>query len=121
MSNLIKVATAGLVLSGYGIANASKTANYALVGDSLIFVFSAACLVLALLIFLSLRGGSLGIPWLFFFIGFALAGAGGAMQVLDMLKIAVNQYDLRPSLLITRAGSMLFFLVGLFLYKRGLQ
>jgi hypothetical protein len=79
------------------------------------------CLILAFIIFLALRGGSLGVPWLLFLIGFGLAGAGGAIQVFDTLKILVSQYDLRPAILITRAGSLFFLLIGLILYKRGLQ
>jgi hypothetical protein len=79
------------------------------------------CLILALSIFLSLKGGSLGMPWVFFIMGFAMAFVGGALHLLDLFKILVYEYDLRLATLITSCGSMLFLLVGLYFYRRGLQ
>jgi hypothetical protein len=92
-----------------------------MVQESLYFATSLGCLVFALIIFLSLKGGSLGTPWLFICIGFFLAAAGGAIHLLDLFQILIHIYDLRPALLIANCGSMIFFLIGLIFYKRGLE
>jgi hypothetical protein len=102
-------------------ANAMSATDYTVLRESLFVIFSAGSIAVAAMIFFSLKGGSLGIPWLFFIAGFVAAGVSGVIQLLDTLHVILHMYDLRIPLLFTRAGSMLFFLTGLVLYKRGLQ
>lgn len=113
--------TIGFVLSYYRLAGAVSTRTYDLVQESILFVVSIICLILAISIFFSLKGGSLGTPWIFFIIGFAVAAAGGAIHLLDLFKILIYEYDLRLAALITSSGSMLFLSIGLYFYRRGLQ
>jgi hypothetical protein len=87
----------------------------------LFFATALGCLAFALLIFLSLKGGSLGRPWLFIFIGFLLAAIGSGLHLLDLSKILIYEYDLRLAFLIITCGSMIFLLIGLILVKRGLE
>gem|GEM_PF-2077813 len=110
-----------LVLINYDFCWAISSHTYRLVQESLYFATSIGCLFFALTIFLSLKGGSLGTPWLFICIGFSLAVVGGAIHLLDLFKILIHVYDFRLALLITNCGSMIFFLIGLILYKRGLE
>ena len=121
MNRLAIYLTIGFVLTNYRLAGAISTYSYNLMQESIFFIVSIGSLVLAFSIFVSLRGGSLGIPWVFFIIGFAIAAAGGAIQLLDLLKILVYEYDLRLATLITSCGSMLFLFTGLYLYRKGLQ
>jgi hypothetical protein len=110
-----------LVMADYEMANAITSQQYQVLQHSLLVILSLSCLILTALIYLILRGGILGLPWIFFMIGFGAAALGGAIQLLDALKLAISQYDLRMALLIIYSGSMLSILVGLFIYKRGLQ
>jgi len=121
MNRLAIYLTIGFVLSHYRLAGAISTHTYNLVQESIFFIASMGCLVLALSIFVSLKGGSLGTPWIFFIIGFAMAAVGGAIYLLDFFKILVHEYDLRLATLITSCGSMLFLFIGLYFYRRGLQ
>ncbi len=121
MNRLAIYFTIGFVLSNYRLAGAISTHSYNLMQESIFFIVSMGCLVLALSIFVSLRGGSLGFPWVFFIIGFAIAATGGAIQLLDLFKIMVHEYDLRPATLITSCGSMFFLFIGLYFYRRALQ
>lgn len=121
MNRLAVCLTVGFVLSHSRLAGAVSTQTYNLVQESIFFIVSMGCLVLALSIFISLKGGSLGTPWIFLIIGFAMAAAGGVIHLLDLFKILVYEYDLRPATLITSCGSMLFLFIGLYFYRRGLQ
>lgn len=121
MNRLTASITAALVMINYDFCWAISSQTYKMVQGSLFFATSIGCLILALIIFLSLKGGSLGTPWLFICAGFLLAAAGGAIQLLDLFKIVIYIYDLRPALLITGIGSMILFLIGLILYKRALE
>ena len=121
MSRITACFTLVLVLVNYNFCWAISSQTYGMVQESLFFVTSIGCLIFALVIFLSLKGGSLGTPWLFICVGFLFAAAGGAIQLLDLFKIVIHIYDLRPALLITNVGSMIFFLIGLILYKRALE
>ena len=121
MNRLTACLTLILVLSNYSFSWAISTRTYHIVQESLYFVTALGCLVFSLFIFISLRGGSLGTPWLFIFTGFALAVVGGVIHLLDLFKIVIHIYDLRLALLLIECGSMIFFLVGLILYKRGLE
>ena len=95
--------------------------DYRLVQESLFLALSLACLILAIMMYLTMKGGKLSLPWIFLLIGFAAAGLGAVIQLLESLKILIHEYDLRPALLIFRCGSMLSFLVGLIFFKKGLQ
>lgn len=111
----------GLVLIQYGRAAAVSSYTYDLTRESVFVIISAGCLILALSIFSVLRGGSLGAAWIFLIIGFALAVARGVIGVLDLLKILIHPYDLRLATLLTTCGSALSLLLGLYLYRRGLD
>ena len=121
MRRTIPFLTIVLTIFCHGIAFAGNGANFRIVEESSYLILSVACLMAAFLIFRILQGGSLGTPWLFFTIGFILAGAGALTQLFDLLKIFIYEYDLRPAMLVMRASSMLFILTGLVLYKKGLQ
>ncbi|UCC79212.1 MAG: hypothetical protein JSW64_13190 [Candidatus Zixiibacteriota bacterium] len=121
MKRLTACLTLALVLVNYDFCWALSSQEYRIIQESLYFATSVGCLAFALIIFHSLKGGSLGTPWLFIFAGFLFAAAGGAIHLLDLFKILIHVYDLRPALLITNCGSMIFFLIGLILYKRGLR
>jgi len=109
------------VISGYKSAWAFSTFSYNVVQESIFTVIAIACLLLAFGIYSSLKGGSLGVPWLFFVIGFAVAAIGGIMHLMDLFKILISQYDLRLATLLTTCGSMIFLLLGLYFYRRGLE
>lgn len=121
MSKSTYAVTALFVLSNFGIANAVSSYTYNLTQDSVYLLAALACLIWALRIFLSLRGGSLQTPWIFFSAGFATAAVGGIIQLLDLLQIAIHQYDLRPAMLATTCGSLILLLLGLIIYKRNLE
>ncbi len=121
MNRLTAIATAFFVLINYNLSWAISTYAYNLVQESLFLLFTSGCLVIALLIYLSLKGGSLGNPWIFIVAGFAFAAVGGIINLLDVIGIFVHEYDLRPANLITACGSMLLLLLGLLLYKRNLD
>ena len=121
MKRLTACLTLCLVLLNYDFCWAISSRTYGLVQESLYFATSVGCLVFALIIFLSLKGGSLGTPWLFICAGFLMAAVSGAIHLLDLFKILIYIYDLRPALLITNSGSMIFFLIGLIFYKRALE
>ncbi len=111
----------GFVLLNYNISWAISTHTYEIVQETLYFATSTGCLAFALIIFLSLKGGSLGKPWLFIFIGFLFAASGGVIHLLDIFKVLIYEYDLRLATLVTSCGSMVFFLIGLLFYKKGLE
>ena len=121
MNRLTLILTAFFVFSKYGIATAMSTHNYLVVQESIALLVCIACLLLAVSIFSALKGGILGTPWLFFVIGFSIAAAGGVIKLLDLFKIVIYQYDLRPAILLTTCGSVIFLLLGLFYYRRGLE
>ena len=121
MNQLTIYLTIGFVLSHFRLAGAVSTHTYDLVQESIFFIASMGCLVLALGIFISLKGGSLGTPWIFLIIGFAFAAVGGAIHLLDLFNVLVHEYDLRLATLITSSGSMLFLFTGLYFYRKGLQ
>ena len=121
MNRLTVYLTVGFILLHFRMAGAVSTHTYNLVQDSIFFITSMGCLILALSIFVTLKGGSLGIPWIFFIIGFTMAAVSGAIHLLDFFKILVYEYDLRLATLITSCGSMLFLFIGLYFYRRGLQ
>lgn len=121
MNRLTVYLTVGFVLSHYRLAGAMSTYTYNLVQESVFFIASMSCLVLAVSIFISLKGGSLGTPWIFFIMGFAVAAVSGVIHLLDLFKILFHEYDLRLATLITSCGSMLFLAIGLYFYRRGLQ
>ena len=121
MNRLTAFLTLGLILTNYNLGWAISTHTYGVIEESLFFATSAFCLIFALLIFLSLKGGSLGRPWLFILIGFLLAVVGSALHLLDLFKILIYQYDFRLAFLILSFGSMVFLLIGLILIRRGLE
>jgi hypothetical protein len=100
---------------------ASNTTQYIAVRESLFVLITLGCVLAAALIFITLKGGTLSTPWVFFVVGFALAGVGGVMQLLELGKILLHQYDIRMALLFSRVGSVSLFLIGLVLYKARLQ
>jgi hypothetical protein len=110
-----------IVIATCNTANAMTSHSYGLIEQSIYLLLSLVGVALAVTIFSSLKGGSLGNPWFFFILGFTAAGLGSIIELLDLFKFLISQYDLRLILLIFRTGSMLLFLTGLFLYKKGLQ
>lgn len=112
--------TSLILLLNFGYAGAMSTHAYGVIRESIFLVAALACLILALVIFSSLKGGSLGLPWLFFALGFAVAAIGGILHLMDLLKILIHVYDLRLATLLTTCGSMILFLIGLFFYRKGL-
>lgn len=121
MNRLTVYLTISFVLWHYRLAGAVSTHTYNLVQESVFFIASLCCLILAVSILISLKGGSLGAAWIFFVIGFAVAAVGGVIHLLDLLKILLHVYDLRLATLITTCGSMLFLAIGLYFYRRGLE
>ena len=121
MSRTSIFATPLFVISYFGMANAVSSYTYQVAQESIYLLVSLACLLWALRIFLALRGGSLQTPWLFFSAAFAVAAIGGIIHLLDMFQIAIYQYDLRPATLVTACGSAILLLLGLIIYKRGLE
>jgi hypothetical protein len=121
MKPLTLYLTVGFVVTQYERAAAISTYTYDLTRQSIFFVISAGCLLLALSIYSVLKGGSLGASLVFLIIGFALATASGLIGVLDLLKILIYPYDLRLATLLTTCGSALSLLLGLYLYRRGLD
>jgi hypothetical protein len=121
MNRLTACLTLSLVFANYNFCWAISSQTYGLVQESLFFATSLGCLIIAFFIFFSLKGGSLGTPWLFICLGFLLAAVGGAIHLLDLFRILIHIYDLRPALLVTGVGSMILFFIGLILYKRALE
>jgi hypothetical protein len=111
---------AAFLILGFDTAHAISAADYQFFQESIFIALSVGCIILAAMIFAVHKGGSLGLPWVFLMIGFGLAGIHGLMLLLENMQIVLHQYDLRVGFLLTRSGSMLFFVTGLFLYKRGL-
>ena len=109
------------ILFGYNVASAISTKSYDIIEHTFFSIFALGCFFVAFLIFFSLKGGSLGKPWLLIMLSFLLATAGGTIQVLDMFKIMIHEYDLRLALLIINSCSIFFLFIGLFLYKKGLE
>jgi hypothetical protein len=124
-NNVMKYSTALaiflVVLFEYRIANAVTNTGYGLIRESVFLTLALACLVISSMILRSLRGGSLGTPWLFFTSGFIVACLGSAIELFDIGGFLFSQYDLRQAILVTRIGSMLLLLLGLVFYKRGLE
>lgn len=110
-----------VVLLNPGRAAAMTNMEYSLVGESLYLILALGGLATALAIFRTFKRGSLGKPWLLILLGLAAAAIGSAIDILDLLKIIIHQYDMRPALLVFRTGSIFLILAGLFLYKKGLQ
>ena len=121
MNRVTAYLTLGLLLTNYKLGWSISTHTYGVIEESLFFATSALCLFFALMIFLSLKGGSLGRPWLFIFIGFLMAVAGSGLHLLDLFRILIYQYDFRLAFLILSCGSMVFLLIGLILIRRGLE
>lgn len=121
MRRLTVCLTIGLILGQYRLAGAVSTYTYDLTREAIFLVFSGGCLLLALSILNTLKGGSLATPWVFFIIGFAAAAVGGLIGVLDLLKILIHQYDLRPATLVATCVSVISLFLGLYLYRRGLD
>ena len=121
MNRLTAYLAIGFVLWQYRLAGAVSTYTYNLVQESAFFIACLCCLILAISIFVSLKGGSLGTAWIFFIVGFAVAAVGGVIHLLDLFKILLHVYDLRLATLITTCGSMLFLAIGLYFYRRGLE
>jgi hypothetical protein len=103
------------------VASAMTTSGYGLLRESLVLVFALACLILSGSIFASLKGGSLGIPWILFIAAFSVAALGGIIEILDSVGLVFSNYDLRPAVTITHSGSMLLLMIGLICHKRGLR
>jgi len=110
-----------LVLAQYGIAGAMTTYTYQVIRESVTSVVLLICLILALSIYKVLKGGSLGTPWLFFLIGFAVALVGGIIKLMDIFKIVIHVYDLRLADLLTTIISIIFLGLGLYYYRKGLE
>ena len=121
MNRLTRSLTAFFIISIYGSAAAASTHTYLIIQESITFLVYIVCLLLVIGIFKALKGGVLGTPWLFFVIGFSAAAAGGIIKLLDLFKIMIYQYDLRPVILLTTCGSAIFLLLGLYFYRRGLE
>ena len=108
------------ILVNYSFANAITTSGYNTLQESTSLVLSLASLVLAIMIFQSLRGGALGQPWILIAAAFALAGAASAIRLFDLHPILFTEYDFRAAILVARLGAMLLMLAGLIFYKKGL-
>lgn len=121
MNRVTAYLTLGLTITNYNLGWAISSHTYSTVQETLFFATAAGCLLFAFLLFSSLKGGSLGRPWLFILIGFLLAVIGSGLHLLDLFKILIYQYDLRLAFLILSCGSMVFLLIGLILIKRGLE
>lgn len=121
MKKIIPVISVGLVLWHCQPVSAANTINYKLIQESSFFILSLGCIAAAAIIYQTLKGGSLATPWLFFIGGFILGGLDAAVQLLDIMKIAVYQYDCRLVELALHIGSMLLLMTGLILYKKGLK
>jgi hypothetical protein len=115
MKRIIPIISIGLVLWHCQPASAADTISYGLIEESSFFILSLGCVAAAGFIYQTLKGGSLGTPWLFFIGGFTLAGSYAAIQLLDILKIAIYQYDCRLAELALRISSMLLLMIGLIL------
>lgn len=113
--------TLAMVLSNYGISEAASSRTYGLVQEWSYVLAAVSSLILAVLIYKALKGGSLDMPWVFFTVGFFLAAANGVINLLDINQLLLHQYDIRLATLVTRVGSMLFMLVGFYLYKQRLE
>jgi hypothetical protein len=109
------------IVFDFNIANAMTSGQYALFQETGYLILWLACIALAWSIYAGMKGGSLGLPWLIFVCGFGLAAAASLVQLLDIFKIVFSEYDFRPFILAARLGSALVLLVGLFIYKRGLE
>jgi hypothetical protein len=109
-----------LIAASPSVSSAMDSGQYSILQESLFVFLSAICLLLAAAVFSVLKGGSLGVPWIFILAGFAVAGVGATIHLLETLEIVLHQYDLRLAMLLTRVGSVFLFTVGLFLYKKGL-
>lgn len=121
MKKIIPLISIGFVLWHCQPASAADTITYGLIQESSFFILSLGCIAAAAIIYRTLKGGSLATPWLFFVGGFILAGLYAAVQLLDIMKIVVYQYDCRLVELALHIGSMLLLMTGLILYKKGLQ
>ncbi len=121
MRSLTFYLTIGFVAGQWNRAAAISTYTYDLTRNSIFLVIMAGCLLLALSIYSALKGGSLGASWIFLIIGFGLAAVTALIGVLDLLKILIHTYDLRPAIFLTTCGSALSFFLGLYLYRRGLD
>lgn len=121
MSRTTLFLTTLISMLSFDYASAMSTHTYLVVQESITFLVSIGCLILAISIYRALKGGILGTPWVFFVMGFGLAAVGGLIKLLDLFKIFIYEYDLRPATLLTTCGSVIFLLLGLFYYRRGLE
>ena len=113
--------TPALLFIDSNLANALTGSQYGLIQDSGYLVLWLACSLLSYSIYLALKGGSLGIPWLVFIVGFSIAAGASVIQLLDSLKLVFGVYDLRSLILILKLGAILVLISGLILYRRGLE
>jgi hypothetical protein len=120
--NLLRLSlVVGLLLINYGVAGAMTTSDYGMLQESLSLGLSFLCLIFSVLILGGHRGGALGRPWAFFIAAFILFGVASGLRLLDLNSLVFTEYDLRPVNLITRTAALLFLLVGLVYYKKGLH
>jgi hypothetical protein len=117
----LKLLSILFIVCDFQIANAMTSGQYATIQESGYLILWAGCIILAGSIYSGMKGGSLGLPWLIFLCGFVLAAAASMVQLLDLYKIVFSEYDFRPFILAARLGSALIILVGLLIYKRGLE
>ena len=110
-----------LLIFDFRLANALTNSQYGLIQESGYLILWLACSVLSYSIYSALKGGSLGLPWLVFIVGFSVAAGASVLQLLDQLKMAFSLYDLRPLVLGLRLGSILILILGLVFYRRGLE
>jgi len=94
--------------------------TFPLIQEIILLAVSAGCLALSISIYLNLKGGSLSTPWIFFIIAFGLSTIAAVIQVMDLSGTFISQYDLRLTMLILRPGALIFILLGLFFYKKGI-
>lgn len=120
MKRLSLLFAVGLLLADYKSACAMTNGEYGLLQEMLSLAVVAICLILAIAILQSLRGGALSRPWAFFITAFILMGVASLLRLCDLKSILFNEYDLRPVLLVTRSAAMLIMLVGLIFYKKEL-
>ncbi len=121
MKRIVPYLTFAFALCNCQSAFAGRGVTYGLIRESSLIILSLTCLAVTWLIFRTLQGGSLGTPWLFFVGGFALVGIEAVIQLFDVMKIVVYEYDLGLVSLLLSAGSMILMMTGLILYKKGLQ
>lgn len=81
-------------------------------------IFSAACLLYSYSIFSNLRGGRLGLPWIFILLALVAMLGRTVLGILTVFDIAYFQALVFAGL---DALFIVLFLVGLIIYKTGLN